>query len=133
MKAIFPENSFTTNLEKQPTGHLCWTPEIKDARDNPYQFSISVFDREDPSIRTTFNYSITVPLIKVDIATMDVTCYGNSDGIAIASYPAEAEIIFISGWAMRTIHLQLVDWVPAKSQYWSWMISAAKQLQAKEF
>ncbi len=80
-----PGSSFTTNLEKQPTGHLCWTPEIKDARDNPYEFSISVFDREDPSIRTTFNYSITVPLIKVDIATMDVTCYGNSDGIAIAS------------------------------------------------
>ena len=80
-----PGSSFTTNLEKQPTGHLCWTPEAKDARVRPYEFSVSVVDEEDPSIRTTFNYSITVPLIKVDISTTDVTCYGNSDGIAIAS------------------------------------------------
>lgn len=80
-----PGSSFTTNFEKQPTGHICWTPEAKDARVNPYEFSISVVDEEDPSISTTFHYSITVPLIKVDIATTDITCYGNSDGIAIAS------------------------------------------------
>ncbi len=79
-----PGSSFTTDREKHPTGHICWTPEAKDARINPYYFSVTVVDEEDPSTRTTFQYGITVPLIKVDISTTDVTCYGNSDGAATA-------------------------------------------------
>lgn len=103
-----PGSSFTTNLEKQPTGHLCWTPEAKDARVNPYVFSISVVDDEDPSIRTTFHYSITVPLIKVDIATTDVTCYGNSDGIAVATVTGGSGN-YIYQWVNHEINSSTID------------------------
>ena len=80
-----PGSSFTTDLNRQQTGHFCWTPEPKDARSLPYEFNVTVIDEEDPSVKSTFHYSISVPIIKADITTTDISCYGNSDGIAMVT------------------------------------------------
>ncbi|CAN5472458.1 hypothetical protein BH11BAC1_BH11BAC1_21630 [soil metagenome] len=84
-EGTIPGSLFTTNLEKNPTGHFCWTPETKDARINAYEFNVIVADALDPAVKATFHYSITVPVLKIAITTSDVTCYGNSDGAAMAT------------------------------------------------
>ncbi len=76
-----PEATFSSNNEKLPTGHFCWTPELTDARTAPYIFHVLIKSGADEK---TVTYSITVPLIKVELQTTDVTCFGNSNATATA-------------------------------------------------
>lgn len=76
-----PSAAFMVSNDDMPVGHFCWTPSLADARTTPYLFHVTMKTDADEKV---FTYSITIPLLRVDIRTSDVTCSGNSDGKAEA-------------------------------------------------
>ena len=76
-----PTAAFLVSNEDMPTGHFCWTPSLNDARTLPYVFHVTMKNGSEEKV---FTYSITVPLLRAEIKTTDVSCFGNSDGIATA-------------------------------------------------
>ncbi len=74
-----PAGAFIVSNDAMPTGHFCWTPSLDDARTAPYIFHVTLKNGDDVKV---FTYSITVPLLRAEIKSTDITCFGNSDGTA---------------------------------------------------
>gem|GEM_PF-6687921 len=79
--AGIPGAAFIVNNEDMPSGHFCWTPSVTDARTTPYVFHVTL---KTAAGEKSFAYTISVPLLRAEIKTTDVTCFGNSDGTASA-------------------------------------------------
>lgn len=77
-----PGAEFSVSEEIMPTGHFCWTPSITDARSTPYIFHVTV---DNGKLQKVYTYSITVPMLRAEIKTTDVSCFGNNDGTATAT------------------------------------------------
>jgi hypothetical protein len=77
-----PSAAFIVSNDAMPTGHFCWTPSASDARTAPYIFHVTMKSAADEK---TFTYAITVPVIRAEIITTDISCFGNSDGSAVVS------------------------------------------------
>lgn len=76
-----PTAAFMVSNDDMPTGHFCWTPSASDARHTPYVFHVTMKTATEEKMYT---YSITVPLLRAEVKTTDVSCFGNSDGRALA-------------------------------------------------
>lgn len=70
----------------RPSLHFCWTPTYADANLLPNTFTVTVRDNACPSNGVqTFSYSIFVPSPYFNINSTSVSCYGGSDGTALAT------------------------------------------------
>ena len=76
-----PGAEFKASSENMPTGHFCWTPSIADARTAPYVFHITV---DNGILQKVYTYHITVPILRAEVKTTDISCFGNYDGTATA-------------------------------------------------
>ena len=90
---------FIVSEDEMPTGHFCWTPSIADARTAPYIFHITV---DNGVLEKVYTYSITVPVLRAEIKTTDVTCFGNSDGTATAEVTGGSGNYLIQWEGMET-------------------------------
>jgi hypothetical protein len=77
-----PGAEFTAGNEHMPTGHFCWTPSIADARTAPYVFHITV---DNGVLQKVYTYHIIVPILRAEVKTTDISCFGNNDGTATAN------------------------------------------------
>ncbi len=76
-----PGASFTTEGKSAPVGHFCWTPGLKDARDEAYHFTVYTSESSNPEIvRKSRVYSIFVVRLEISSTVKGVSCFGQSDG-----------------------------------------------------
>jgi hypothetical protein len=113
-----PSAAFLVSNEDMPTGHFCWTPTQMDARSAPYSFHVTVKNATEEKVYT---YQITVPLLRAEIRTTDISCYGNSDGATMAivtggsnsySYQwshQQAATSAVDGLGEGTVSVQVMD------------------------
>lgn len=59
------------------SGHLCWTPGVQDAREEPYHFTIFAGTE---NTEVPVEYTLLVPRIQIRTAIKEISCKGMNDG-----------------------------------------------------
>lgn len=76
-----PGASFIVTHTAEPSGHFCWTPTRKDARNQPYTFTVLVTSSGGTQKRTqSLSYSIYVNDLLVKTSTTPISCNNANDG-----------------------------------------------------
>ena len=84
--AGIPGASFSVEGSSAPVGHFCWTPSAKEARVEPYNFTVTTSDQNTPfKSKKEQVYSIFVSNPSISIQTTPVSCRGRKDGSASIS------------------------------------------------
>lgn len=84
--AGIPGASFSVDGSSAPVGHFCWTPTAKEARVEPYNFTVTTSDQNTPfKSKKEQVYSIFVSNPSISIQTTPVSCRGRKDGSASIS------------------------------------------------